>query len=265
MRLLLPVLLCSATLLQPALHAQFMTSLKPEALAEFRKYQANVDAEISLQTRGARRFLWVDQHSDAAARAKAGEVVTHAFTGANGLSVPGGLIHDWVGAVYVPGIKLAAARDFLIDSSRHTAAYSEVKAARDLSKTANTSVTKLRLVKKKVLTATLDIEYDNVWQSPAPGKWVFSARSRKVEEVEDAGTPKEKALAPDTGHGFLWRMNSHWMLREDTGGVWIELRSVSLSRDTPRGLGWAIKPLIRDFPAEGLTSTLRQTQQALSK
>ncbi len=262
----LPFLLASVLAVLPAgAFAQFTTELKPETVAAFQKYQANVDQELNLQTTGKRAFLWVDQRSDLKQRAKTGEVVTYAFTGKNGQSVPGGLIHDWIGVIYLDGVKLAAVRDFLLDTPRHARAYTEVKSAKQLSRNDNHSVTELRIVKKKVLTAVLDIQYENTWESPGPDKWAYRVRSRKVVEIDDAGMPKEKALPVDTGHGFVWRMNSDWLLRQDSGGTWVELRVVSLSRDTPRGLGWAIKPMIRDFPAEGITSTLRQTQAALKK
>jgi hypothetical protein len=249
----------------PLAFGQFGTSLKPETLADFKKYQENVDREITLQVRGERPFQWIQQHPDRAQKARLGEVVTHAFTGNNGQSVPGGLIHDWVGVIFLQGVQLEAVRDLILNTDRHSAAYAEAQWAKTLSRGGNQSVTAMRLVKKKILTVVLDIEYDNQWQSPAPDKWVMRARSRKVTEIDDPNTPEEKALPPDTGHGFLWRMNSNWLLRQDTDGVWAELRVVSLSRDTPFGLGWAIKPLIRDFPVEGINATLRQTQHALRK
>ena len=245
-------------------YAQITTTLTPQTIAEFERYQAGVDSQIASQISGAQPFLWIQQRTEERRRAEAGEVVTHAFTGSNGLSVTGGLVHDWVGVVYLKGLRLDAVKQFLLDTERHPRAYSEVKAARTLSRSSDQSVTKLRMVKKKVLTVVLDAEYANQWQSPGPDKWAFSARSRKIEEVERSGG-EEKILAAGTGYGFLWRMNSQWLLREDDGGVWAELRVVSLSRDAPHGLGWMIKPMIRDFPAEGITSTLRQTQQALMK
>jgi hypothetical protein len=261
----LPLLLWTCVFLLSAAPswAQFTTELKPETVAAFQKYQANVDQELNLQIQGKRPYLWVDQRSDLAQKAKGGEVVTYAFTGKNGLSVPGGLIHDWVGVIYLKGAHLDAVRDFLLDTPKHARAYAEVKSAKQLSRNDNHSVTELRIVKKKILTAVLDIQYENTWQSPSPDKWAYRVRSSKVLEIQDAGTPEERAYPVDRGHGFLWRMNSDWLLRQDAGGVWAELRVVSLSRDTPRMLSWAIKPMIRDFPAEGITSTLRQTQTAL--
>jgi hypothetical protein len=167
--------------------------------------------------------------------------------------------------IFLRGLPLETVRDFILSPERHRQAYSEVRSAKTLSRHGDQSITVMRMVKKKYLTVVLDIEYENRWQTLAPDKWVMRARSRKVTEIEDAGTPGEKALPVDTGYGFLWRMSSNWLLRQDREGVWAEFRVVSLSRDTPRGLGWIIRPLIREFPAEGITTTLQQTQQALRK
>ena len=55
------------------------------------------------------------------------------------------------------------------------------------------------------------------------------------------------------------------LLLERDGGVYVECEAVSLTRDTPRGLGWLIEPVIRDLPRESLINTLRKTREALGK
>jgi hypothetical protein len=235
-----------------------VADLRPETIREFAAYQSTVDQELAKRERGQMPFLWLDEHPDQKREVRQGEVVTSAITGPDGRSVSYGLIHDWVGDMYLRGVTLDAVSRFLLDAGHHAGVYPEVNESKILSREANGSVTKLRLVKRKVLTIVLDIEYRNRWQTPSPGRWIMSARSSKVQEVDD-GTAQD----PDTGQGFLWRMNSQWSLREDADGVWVELRSVSLSRDTPRGLGWMIRPMIRSFPAESIVSTMKATQAAL--
>jgi hypothetical protein len=81
--------------------------------------------------------------------------------------------------------------------------------------------------------------------------------------VEDAGKPKEKVLPPDSGFGFMWRLNSYWRLQERDGGVYLECRAISLTRDIPKGLAWIVEPIVRKLPAESLNRTLAATRQAL--
>jgi hypothetical protein len=82
--------------------------------------------------------------------------------------------------------------------------------------------------------------------------------------VEDAGTPKEKILQPDTGYGFLWRLYSYWKFDEKNNGLTVECRAISLTRDIPTGLGWIIEPIVRKLPQESLIHTLEATRKALA-
>ena len=53
------------------------------------------------------------------------------------------------------------------------------------------------------------------------------------------------------------------LLEETDYGLYVELSTVSLSRDMPSGLAWLIKPFIREVPKESLQSTLAATRQAI--
>jgi hypothetical protein len=81
--------------------------------------------------------------------------------------------------------------------------------------------------------------------------------------VENAGSPQERVLQPDTGHGFLWCLNSYWRFEVLNARVVVECRAISLTRDAPFGLGWAIEPIIEKLPKESLMNTLAATRQAL--
>jgi hypothetical protein len=95
-------------------------------------------------------------------------------------------------------------------------------------------------------------------------RWFCRSYTTRIAEVEDAGKPSEKALPPDTGYGFLWRLDSYWRFQERDGGVYVECRAISLTRDVPKGLGWIIEPIVRQLPKQSLTETLTATRQALS-
>ena len=47
------------------------------------------------------------------------------------------------------------------------------------------------------------------------------------------------------------------------GGVFIECRAISLTRDIPPALAWIIKPIVRKLPKESLVRTLEATRNAL--
>ncbi len=242
-----------------AVHAQIIVNLNPESVREFEGYQVMVDRELSERTHGQRPFLWIDEHPEDKRKAAGGEIVTLPLTGGGGRNVTDGLVHDWVGAMYLRGLKLDAVTRFLLDTEHHARVYPEVTRSSVLSRSANQKVTRLRIEKEKVFTVVLDIDYDNQWEELPPGRWTMSARSRNVTEIDQG-----KSLPPGRGHGFLWAMNSQWSLREDAGGVWVELRTVSLSRDAPRGVGWLVRPVIRGFPGEAIASTMQATRTAVT-
>ena len=67
------------------------------------------------------------------------------------------------------------------------------------------------------------------------------------------------------GGGYLWRLNSYWRFEERDGGVYLECESVSLTRDIPFGLGWAVGPFVTSLPRESLEFTLDTTRKTLMK
>jgi hypothetical protein len=58
-------------------------------------------------------------------------------------------------------------------------------------------------------------------------------------------------------------MNTYWAYEERDGGLYLQLESVSLTRDLPTGLGWAVRPFVQSVPRESLEFTLRAASAAL--
>ena len=121
----------------------------------------------------------------------------------------------------------------------------------------------LRLRKKKIITVILDTDHDVHYFAVNPWRWACHSRTTRISEVEDAGKPTENVRPPDTGHGFLWRLNSYWRFEAADGGVYAECEAISLSRDVPLGLGWMIKGLLEKFPKQSMQNTLRGTKAAV--
>ena len=118
----------------------------------------------------------------------------------------------------------------------------------------------LRLLKKKIITVVLDTDHDVHYLSLDRKRWFCRSYTTRIAEVEDAGSPKEKVLPPDSGYGFLWRLYSYWRFQESDGGVYVECRAISLTRDVPFGLRWIIEPIIQHLPKESLIHTLEATR-----
>ncbi len=62
---------------------------------------------------------------------------------------------------------------------------------------------------------------------------------------------------PGDDRGFLWRLNSYWRYSQMNGGVWVELESLTLSRDLPTLLRPIAAPLVNRMARESIARTLQ--------
>ena len=141
----------------------------------------------------------------------------------------------------------------------------EVIESRLIGRTDNEFQIYLRLLKKKVITVVLDTDHDVHYRPLNYGRWVCRSYTTRIAEVENAGRSDERVSKPDSGYGFLWRLYSYWRFDKHDDGVVVECRAISLTRDVPFGLGWAIEPIIQKLPKESLIKTLEATRQALQR
>jgi len=93
--------------------------LKPESVKAWDAYLRAAKMRIEERARGQRPFLWVDENPDRVRRVREGEVLVEPVGGFSPHDVPHGLIHDWVGAVFVPSAKLNGVMGLLDDYDRY--------------------------------------------------------------------------------------------------------------------------------------------------
>ncbi len=241
-----------------------IVQLKPRTLQAFEEYIRDSEAAMEPSLKGDRPFLWSDGSSERNQRISKGEIVAEFWSGRGAIEVPNGLIHDWIGAVFIPRATVEDVLALVQNYDNHKKIYKpDVMDSKLISQDGNDFKIFMRLLKKKIITVVLDTDHD-VHYSPVDSKrWFCRSYTTRIAEVEDPGTAKERVLEPDTGYGFLWRLYSYWRFQERDGGVYVECRAVSLTRDIPLGLGWIIEPIIRKLPRESLINTLRATRDGL--
>jgi hypothetical protein len=242
-----------------------VVQLKPETLDAFAAYVREAEAAMQPTLDGRAPFLWSDENADRARRVRKGEIPAQLWAGDAVVHVPGGLIHDWIGAVSIPRTTLLKTLARVQDYDNHKNIYKpEVIDSRLLSHHGNDFKIFLRLLKKKLITVVMDTEHEVHYQRVRDDRWFLRSYTTRACEVDDAGTPKEKIYPPDTGYGFLWRLYSYWKFVAEGDGVIVECRAMSLTRDVPLGLGFIVEPIIKNLPRESLINTLKATKQALS-
>jgi hypothetical protein len=206
----------------------------------------------------------LNQESLRTERARESGIVVESLTGKSPRTVRDGLIHDWIGVVFIPGATIDKTLRLVENYNHHREVYKpEVIESRLISRNGNDFKIHLRLLKKKVITVVLDTYYDVHYQQVDKTEWRSRSYSTKIQEVENAGKTNEKLLPPGDDHGFLWRLYSYWRFVERDSGVYVECEAVSLTRDIPTGLGWLVEPIIKHLPRESLMNTLLKTRDAL--
>src|ERR1051326_5395171 len=73
----------------------------------WQEYLRGVQDRLQARLSGSEQFLWTDDEAERARRVHRGEVVVAPPAGCGSRSVPDGLIHDWIGAVFIPGAGIA--------------------------------------------------------------------------------------------------------------------------------------------------------------
>jgi hypothetical protein len=239
--------------------------LKPRTVQAFDDYTRSLESRLNAQLNGP-AFLWSDQAPARNRQVRQAQVLAESVTGENPASVPDGLIHDWIGAIFIPGVTLDRVLRLVQDYDHHKDVYQpEVIGSQLISRDANDFKVRLRLMKTNVITVVLDTDYDVHYAPAGPARWSVRSRSTRIQEVANPGKRGERRSPVGVDQGFLWRLSSYWRYLERDGGVYMECEAVSLTRDIPMGLGWLLAPIIRDLPRDSLINTLRKTRDALAQ
>ena len=247
--------------------------LKPETLDGYSRYVRATQARIDKELGNPGPFLYLDslpepRRTQVVTALKRDEIFMERLETRDALGraihAPGGLIHHWLGTVFIPGATLDQVRAVVQDYDRHQDIYrTEVVRSRLIRREGNDMTIFYRLRKHKIITVTLNTEHQ-VHYTPVDSKRFYSrSYSTRIAEVENAGRSDEHERPVGHDGGFLWRADSWWRYEQRDGGVYMESEWVSLTRDVPTGLGWLINPFISSVPKESLFNTLDSTRAAV--
>jgi putative flippase GtrA len=258
------VVLFALTMTAPAFASDDAT-LKPKTASDFAKYVAAVEARRARNLEANQPFLDFERHPPAEqarimAMLKRGEVFvergTAARDGSNEIAIEGGLVNHWRGTVFVPKVKLDAMLKVLQEPQSDKHKQEDVLSSRVVSRDGDSQKVYLRLRRTKFVTVVYDTEYDVDYKRLTPDRAFSNSISTKVVEIENAGTPRERALPEGNDSGYMWRLNSYWRYKQFEDGVLVEIESLTLSRDLPAIIGPLIRPIVNSTARESMSRTL---------
>lgn len=214
---------------------------------------------------GSKPFLWMDESADRARRVRRGEIIVAPVVGCGTESVTGGLIHDWIGAVFIPNATIESLLDVVHDYNRYKDIYKPVVADSRSLEADGFGQEFSMLWQKHVLflNATILGRYraHDVTIDSHHGYSIVEAT--KLQQIDEYGRPGEHLLEPDTGSGLIWRIYSLARYEHRDGGVYLEIEGIALSRDIPTSMRWLVNPMVNHLSVNSLTTTLRQTREAV--
>ena len=237
----------------------------------YHDYVAKVEARNQEElSRGA--FLWIDalrepERTRAYEKLKRGGVELRRLgkdDADSAAKISGGMIHDWGGAVFIPGVKLVQVLAVLQDYNKHSEYYApDVESAKIETRDGDHFRVFMRFRRKKIVSVVLNTEQDVRYFRDSPTREHSRSAAVRIREVANPGTREEKEKTLEEENGFLWQMETWWRMEERDGGVYLQNEAVTLTRDIPAGLGWLIGPFVTSIPKETLEFTMNATREAV--
>jgi len=253
------VLVCAGCLAGPA--ASRAAELRDETLQSWNAYLQAANSGTTSQG----PFLWVEQAPDRLQRVRDGEILISSVGQQNPKPVPYGLIHDWLGAAFIPNAKLEDVLTVVRDYGDYKNYYKPtVVDSKLLGSEGGCDKYSMRVVNnERVAETALEMEYETCYSHTDERHWQSITHTTRVQEIRHYGKSNEQLLPPDQGSGYIWRLYSVARYEQRDGGVYVEVEAMALSRDIPVGLRWLVNPIVRRVSKNSMRLSLEETQEAV--
>jgi hypothetical protein len=246
--------------------------LQRQTAQAYDRYIELTAAQVTAELVQSGPYLWVErlppeQRAPDEEQLRNGQVVIErldTLDSGKTIPVPGGIIHHWIGTVFVPGATLGETLAFMQDYDHKTEYFKpDIVRSKILRHDGDDYFVLLRFYNKKIITTVIDTDQEIHYHVVDSTHAYSRSRTTRVQEVENAGRSDEKLAAEGHDRGFMWRMNTYWRFEEKDGGTYVECQAISLTRDIPTGLGWMVGSFVTSVPRESLTFTLTTARTAL--
>ena len=258
----------------PPVELRPLAEVPAETSAAFDRYLRATDTRVESELDDAARFLWFDFASESRRREVTaalgrGEPILEQLTTRDrggAIGIPGGVVHHWVGVVFVPGAQVGEAVRLMQDYDRHDEVFApSITRSQVISQTGDAFRFTMRFVIRKVITAVLQTDQESRFFTPASDRAHSRIRATRIVEIDQAGTPREREKSAAEDRGYLWRQASYWRFLERDGGTYIQCESLSLSRPLPTAVGWFFGRSAAAIPRDTLSFTLTAARKELTR
>ncbi|HEY4359554.1 MAG TPA: hypothetical protein VGN17_01230 [Bryobacteraceae bacterium] len=239
--------------------------LKPETLQTWAEYVKVVAARAQKHLVPGNSFLSIDESPGRDVKLRAGEVLVFPASAEVPKKVPSGLIHDWVGAAFIPGVRASEVLRVLRDYAGYKDVYHpNVVDSRPIASSESEDRFSLLIMNKSAFSGgALDSDYHASYMRLDDRRWCSVSEATRIQEVAGYGTASQHTLPENKGTGVIWRLYSITRFEERDGGVYVEVEAMALSRDIPSSLRWVIDPIVRRISRSALLTSLQQTEDAV--
>ncbi len=239
-------------------------TLKSETVAAWDDYVQTANANLQDRVGPGGTFLWTFEDAARAPKVRSREIVV-APSGKNPKKVPGGLIHHWLGALFVPNLKLDDILEVTRDYDHYKEFYhpSVVESKAIARSGSDDSFSMLIMNKAFFLKTALDMDCESTIVRLDELRAYSISKTARVQEVEEYGQPGEHRKPEGEGRGYIWKLYSIARLEQRDDGVYVELEALALSRDIPAAVRFWVNPIVRRVSRNSLFTSLDQTEKAV--
>src|SRR5260370_2618506 len=186
-----------------AVASTYAAELDQQALVAWENYIASAKLHMQDRLAGRSPFLWVDEDPMRRRRLDSGEIVIAPIGNSHPLSVPHGLIHHWMGAVFIPDARIKDLSGVVGDYSKYSEVYrpSLIKAELLDSTPDEQKFTMLWVQRVLLVTAAFYTEMDSQFCALNGRQGYMTFTTTRVQQIENYGEKDERRLAPDEGSG----------------------------------------------------------------
>jgi hypothetical protein len=241
--------------------------LEPETLQAWQQYLRNADLEMQRRLVPGQQFLWINENSGRRALVKSGKILAEPMQGDGSFQVPKGIIHHWIGAAFVPDVRLDDVLRIIRDYARYDEYYKPlVVRSKVIEKSDEKASFLIRtLMRVMFVTSAMEVGYESrLVRLQGEQRCYITTRSSRIEEIQNYGQPDEKVLQPSQGSGYVWRLGSIERYEERDGGVYVEVEAMGLSRPIPWALRLVLRAVAARLSRESMLTSLEQTRAAVA-